>query len=92
MGKKVEIKVGDYIFNKEDVAKGKSTILYRVDDAKERTLKKWNPDTQKFEVEATETIVDAYCWESGRNYTIEVRHDKNEWAVLTAETMKVLCA
>ena len=92
MNGKVKINVGDYIFKKDDVADGESTILYRVDEATERDLKRYNDKTGYWEVYARETLVGAYCWESGRNYTISIRHDRNEWAVLPADTMKALCA
>ena len=92
MNGKVKINVGDYIFNKDDVAKGLTTILYRVDEATERDLKRYNDKTGHWEVYARETLVDAYCRETGHGYSIGIRHDKDEWAVLPAETMKVLCA
>ena len=88
---KVEIKVGDYIFNKDDVAKGNSTILFRADRVSERVLERVNEETGDREVYARETLVSAYCLATGNSYSIEVRHDKNEWAVVSAETMRVLC-
>ncbi len=90
MNGKVKIKIGDYIFNKGDVAKGFSTILYRVNEANERDLRRYNDG--HWEVYARETLVRAYCRETGQSYCFGVRHDKDEWAVLPAETMKVLCA
>ena len=77
MNGKIKIKVGDYIFNKDDVKNGISTILFRVDEVTEREL---------------ETLVDAYCLETSQGYSISVRHDKDEWGVIPAETMKGLCA
>lgn len=92
MNGKIKIKVGDYIFNKDDVKKGLSTILFRVDEVTERELKKYNDKKDGYEVYATETFVDAYCLETSHGYCISVRHDKDEWGVIPAETMKVLCA
>lgn len=92
MNGKVKINVGDYIFNKDDVAKGLTTILYRVDEATERDLKRYNDKTGHWEVYARETLVRAYCRETGQGYCFGVPHGKDEWAVLPAETMKVLCA
>lgn len=92
MNGKVKINVGDYVFNKDDVAKGLSTILYRVDEVTERDLKWYNDKTGHWEVYARETLVSAYCLATSHRYTIGIRHDKDEWAVLPAETMKVLCA
>jgi len=95
MDNKVEIKVGDYIFNKDDVAKGLSTILFRVDEVTERELKRYNDKTGNWEVYGKDTLVDAYCLATGHGYGISIEHTKegkDKWAVIPAETMKVLCA
>lgn len=92
MNCKINIKVGDFIFNKGDVAKGKSTILFRVDKVEERELKKLNYMTGTYEPYAKEILVGAYCLATGHGYSIGVRADKNEWAVVPTETMNVLCA
>lgn len=92
MNRKINIKVGDYIFKKDDVEKGLTTILFRVDGVDERTLKKYNGTTKEYEPYARETLVDAYCLATSHGYRIGIRHDKDEWGIITAETMKVLCA
>lgn len=78
MNRNINIKVGDYVFNKDDVAKGLTTILFRVDKVHEPY--------------AQETLVDAYCLATSHGYSICIRHDKDEWGIIPAETMKVLCA
>ena len=92
MNCKINIKVGDFIFNKGDVVKGNSTILYRVDNVEERELKKLNYTTGTYEPYVKEILVGAYCLATGHGYNISVRADKDEWGVISAETMKVLCA
>lgn len=92
MNRNINIKVGDYVFNKDDVAKGLTTILFRVDKVHERTLKRYNETTKEYEPYAQETLVDAYCLATSHGYSIGIRHDKDEWGIIPAETMKVLCA
>lgn len=92
MNGKVKINVGDYVFNKDDVAKGLSTILYCVEDATERDVKRYNDKTGHWEVCGTEVSISAYLLETHQGYSFSIRPNDKKWAVLPAETMKVLCA
>lgn len=93
MNARINIKVGDFIFNKEDIKKGNSTILFRADEVEDRILRKWDYEKGKEgEPYAAETLVTAYCFATDHRYYLSVRHDKDEWGVISAETMKVLCA
>jgi hypothetical protein len=58
----------------------------------ERELKRYNDKNGEWEVYATETLIDAYCLATHHGYGIGIRHDKSDWAVIPAETMKLLCA
>ena len=90
----LNIKVGDFVVNKGEAEKGLSTMLYRIDKVCERDAYKYDEEKEDYVVVGREILVEG--WNPDNHHTcsfvIKVWDPKREYAIITAETMKVLCA